>query len=137
MTVKLVIKNEMMEFTKVVREISEIGALHAFDQGMINDLTLILEEVISNIIIYGYEDAAVHDIEVSIAVEQDLVHMTVIDDGKPFNPVKAELPDLDVPLEDRDDGGLGIFLVKKLSDDVEYARRTDKNRLTIIKKIGK
>lgn len=137
MTVKLVIKNEMMEFTKVVRELSDIGALHAFDQGMINDLTLILEEVISNIIIYGYEDAAVHDIEVGITVARDHVHMTVIDDGKPFNPIEAKQPNLDVPLEERDDGGLGIFLVKRLSDDIEYARRTDKNILTIIKNIVK
>lgn len=135
MTVNLVIKNQMIEFTKVAREVSEIGVKHALGQETVNDLTLILEEIISNVILHGYDDPAVHDIEIAITINGNLVRMTVVDDGKPFNPTTAEQPNLDVPLEERDDGGMGIYLVKRISNDMAYARRTDKNILTIIKKI--
>ena len=61
--------------------------------------------------------------------------MTIADDGVPFDPLGAEAPDVDAPLEEREIGGLGIHLVRNLVDDASYHRRIDRNVMTLVKDI--
>ncbi len=61
--------------------------------------------------------------------------VTITDDGVPFNPLSAEAPRLDAPLEEREIGGLGIHLVRNMIDDVTYNRRIGKNVMTLMNHI--
>jgi anti-sigma regulatory factor (Ser/Thr protein kinase) len=125
-------------------EIQRLGALaEAFGAGhRLSDddmmaINLVLDEVITNIIDYGYDDAADHEIRVTMAVEGDQLTIEVEDDARHFDPLKAPPPDLDLPLEERPVGGLGIHIVRSLMSAVEYQRRGDRNVLTMRKTIGR
>ena len=60
---------------------------------------------------------------------------SITDDGKAFNPLKKEHPDLDIALEDRPIGGLGIYFVHRLVDEIDYQRLDNKNCLKIAKRV--
>jgi serine/threonine-protein kinase RsbW len=102
-----------------------------------HDLNLALEEILANIISYGYSDNREHEIRVNLSVEPGKVRVDVEDDGQPFNPLEAPEADTTKPLEERTIGGLGIHLVRKLMDGLEYKRQGEKNLLTIKKKTQK
>ncbi|MBP2672866.1 MAG: hypothetical protein H6Q85_2932 [candidate division NC10 bacterium] len=70
-------------------------------------------------------------IDVTIERRGDAVDMTVTDDGPAFDPLQLPEPDVTAPLEGRQPGGLGVHLVRKLMDRVEYARAGGRNRLTM------
>lgn len=97
---------------------------------------LALEELVTNCIKYGYADAAQHVIEVELKLSATEMVLTVTDDGLPFNPLAQPEPDTSLPVEDRPIGGLGIHLLRKMSDRMEYERRGEKNQVTIRKSLG-
>lgn len=97
---------------------------------------LAIDELVTNCIKYGYDDAGEHVISILLSVEGETLGIQVIDDGHPFNPLDAPPPDLSADIEDRQEGGLGIFLLRKLSDDIAYERRDGTNCLTISKRIS-
>ncbi|MCF7974091.1 MAG: ATP-binding protein [Phycisphaerae bacterium] len=103
-----------------------------------SDIELALEETLVNIISYAFTDEAeAHDIELTADVNGDRRFViTIIDDGKPYDPLTAPEPDLDVDLEHRDIGGLGVMLVKQLMDDVTYSRANNANTLKLSVKIN-
>ena len=65
-----------------------------------------------------------------------MLRLTFTDTGRPFDPLQADDPDTKVPLSERKIGGLGIFVVKKMMDKVEYRRENDRNILTLTKCIS-
>jgi anti-sigma regulatory factor (Ser/Thr protein kinase) len=97
------------------------------------DLNIALEEILTNIISYGYTDDREHVIRVRLSVQPGEVKAEVEDDGQPFNPFEAPEVDTAKPLEERAIGGLGIHLVRKLMDGLEYQRQEGKNLLVIKK----
>ena len=96
---------------------------------------LAIEELVTNCIKYGYDDQAEHDIELNLSASDRQLTLTIIDDGHPFNPLKAPEPNTDLPIEARPVGGLGIHLLRKLADGMTYERSDGRNRVTIIKQI--
>ncbi len=103
----------------------------------LNDLHLAIDEACTNCISYAYPEKEPGEIELSCRSGPDAVAVTIRDWGRPFNPLEAEPPDLTLDLEDRPIGGLGIHLMKKSCDRLEYRREDGANVLTIGKKIGK
>ena len=97
---------------------------------------LALEELITNCVKYGYDDDAEHIIEIELGFSDSKLVLTVEDDGHPFNPLDLPEPDTNLPVEDRPIGGLGIHLLRKMSDRMEYTRLENKNRLTLCKSFG-
>jgi anti-sigma regulatory factor (Ser/Thr protein kinase) len=97
------------------------------DDRAAHHVVLILEEVLTNLGTHG--DCADHPAEVSIHVLPHEVSARVSDRGTPFDLTQAPDPALDMSTEHRPIGGLGLFLVRKLSSRVEYHRRGDRNRL--------
>jgi len=95
-------------------------------------LSLALEEMISNIIKYGYDDDAPHTIVVRLDLLDDGVNVTIIDNGHEFNPLCAADAEVSCDLACRPVGGVGILLTKKLSRKVEYRRDGCNNVLTIL-----
>jgi anti-sigma regulatory factor (Ser/Thr protein kinase) len=129
------IANRWEEMPDIVAMVERFGAEHACPGHVINDVNVVLDEVLSNIISYGYEDGEQSDILVRLDYRPGEVLVEVEDAGKPFDPLKAPPPDLGVPLEARQVGGLGIHFMKSLMDDVAYARVDGKNRLRLRKKL--
>ena len=102
-------------------------------QRTIFKINLALEELLSNIISYGYVDDDDHWIKVAISLEEGVLVISLEDDGIPFNPVDAKEPDCGCPLEERKVGNLGIHLCKQVMDDLIYERRGNKN-IVILRK---
>ena len=92
-------------------------------------LQLILEEVLVNVICHGQPATPDEPIEIALRLSADDLEMEITDGGAPFDPLTAPPPDVTAPLEDRPIGGLGIHLVKKLSDSVGYRRSENRNHL--------
>ena len=96
-----------------------------------NRLTLVLEELLTNVVSYGYDDDDAHEIHVSLEVKDGVLTSVFDDDGRPFNPHDAQKPVMDGPLEERSVGGLGIHLILTIMDSVEYERVDGRNRTTM------
>jgi len=95
-----------------------------------------IDEMLSNTLRCGYAgDACDHDIEVRFAIESGLMQVAIIDDARAFDPLQAPPPDISRPLEERAVGGLGIFLVRRLMDDVRYERSGGRNLLTLRRRL--
>jgi anti-sigma regulatory factor (Ser/Thr protein kinase) len=92
---------------------------------------LAAEEFGTNIIKYGYDDAAEHPITLRGMAEADHFQLTLIDDGHEFDPTRRAHPSTDLSLEDRTPGGWGISLVRRLALWVRYERREGSNVLTV------
>ena len=73
---------------------------------------LVIEELVTNCIKYGYDDTREHIIEIVLELSPQGLLITVVDDGHPFNPLDRPEPDLTIPIEDRPLGGLGIHLLQ-------------------------
>lgn len=96
-----------------------------------------LDEILSNTVRAGWADGAARgEIQVSFRILEDLLEVVISDDARPFNPLEREDPDVSAPVLERPIGGLGIYLVKRLMDVVEYERAGDRNRLRLGKRIG-
>ena len=128
---KRTIKNSMDEMNQLAAEVDvwleeqEVHPKTSFSVG------LALEEILVNTISYGYDDDLEHSIELGLANNNGQVTMTIIDDGRHFDPLNAPEPDLDTPLDERDVGGLGIHLTKKMMDCIDYRREGDINVLVM------
>ena len=95
-----------------------------------------VEEIYVNIARYAYEkEGGEATIRVEVKGEPPQVCITFVDQGIPYDPLAKEDPDVTLSAEERQIGGLGIFMVKKAMDDVEYTYKNGSNILTIKKGI--
>ncbi len=95
-------------------------------------LDLIYEELMTNVVKYSYTDSAPHRIQVILDDQNDLLTFTIIHDGTDFNPWLQADPDLNVPLEERQEGGIGIMLARKFARSVDYQRMDGKSIITVV-----
>ncbi len=93
---------------------------------------LALEEMITNVIKYGYDSGTEGEIRVSVDVAANGVNISIEDDGREFNPLTCEIPPLDQDLTQRPLGGLGIHIVRNKVDDMSYHRRDRRNFLRML-----
>lgn len=98
-------------------------------------ITICVEEMFVNVANYAYVGEP-GEVTLSIDGEHDVVSITLIDSGVPFDPLVKDDPDITLSAEEREIGGLGIFMVKKSMNEVVYERKDDKNVFTMRKKIG-
>ena len=132
MSVTLV--NNRLEVEKLGRLVEAFGEVHGLPAQSIFSVTLALDEVLTNIIRYAYNDNGLpHPIVVRLAFDEGILAAQVEDDGRAFNPLEAPRADIDATIEERPIGGLGIHLVRSVMDSVEY-RRDDGRNVFIMKK---
>jgi len=127
------LKNRIAEIAALGERLGEFAAVHQLTPNVLHDLNLALEEAVTNIISHGYSDHREHEILVCIRVESGAVIAELKDDARPFNPLTVPEADATKPLDERTAGGLGIHLMRKLMDGIEYQRLEDGN-LLIMKK---
>ena len=129
------IKNEVGELERVNQFVEEIGEELGLDMELQMNLNLVMEEMVSNVIFYAYPEGKVEDIE--LVAESDGKELTFVlsDKGKEFDPTLKDDADPDVNPMERDIGGMGIYIVKNIMNQVTYQRLEGKNLLTMTKNI--
>jgi anti-sigma regulatory factor (Ser/Thr protein kinase) len=128
---ELNLKNDLSELHRLSAAAEAFARANGMDETETYNLLLVLEEVITNIISYGYTDEAVHGITVTITLENRELTLRITDDAREFNPLEKAMPDLNAPLDERPIGGLGIALFRSIMDSIEYRRVNDRNILTL------
>lgn len=134
-THSLTLSNRISELERLAQSLAAFGKAHRLPDQVSQALGLALDEIVTNIISYGYDDQAEHQIHLRLSMQAGEVTVDVEDDGRPFNPLEKATPDVTAPLEERAEGGLGIHLVRTMLDNVEYRRQDGKNRLSLRKRI--
>ena len=129
------IKNQVGELDHVARFIEEICDELGLDMELKMNLNLVMEEMVSNVIFYAYPEGKTAEIE--LLAESDGKELTFVlsDRGKEFDPTMKESADMDINPAERDLGGMGIFIVKNIMNEVTYQRLEGKNLLTMKKDI--
>ena len=106
------------------------------DHKLVYKIGLCMEELLVNVASYAYSsEGGTIKIQYELIESPRTISITIIDEGKPFDPTAMDDPDTTLPISDRPIGGLGIFIVKNTMDEVKYDRKDNKNILNIKKKI--
>lgn len=101
-----------------------------------SQIDIAVDELFGNIVNYAYTpDVGEATVQVEFKNSNSIIEITMIDSGKPYNPLAKDDPDVSLGLEDRKVGGLGIFMAKKLMDTIEYNYKNNQNILKISKSI--
>ncbi len=118
----------------VLDSINQLYQEFGFPEKSRMEVTIAAEEIFANIAQYAY-DSQGGPVTIRCLVSDDPLHSTVefIDNGKPFNPLTKIETDITLPANQREVGGLGIYIIKKCIDSIEYRYENNKNILTIKK----
>jgi anti-sigma regulatory factor (Ser/Thr protein kinase) len=119
------------EVARALDALREFGVREDLSPQVSFDLCLAADEALANIILHGYGEDAKSPIRLDVHVTGDTLVLEVEDSGPPFDPLQAPPPKLDIPPEERRPGGLGIFLIRSVTHEVEYLREGDRNHLTL------
>ena len=131
----IIFTNDIAEIGRLEQFIEEIGNSFSLSPELIFNLNLVLEEAVVNVINYAYPQGTKELIHLSAALHQDSIVFVLTDTGKEFDPTLAPEADINLSAQERPIGGLGIFLIRKIMDEVKYERIEGKNILTLVKKL--
>lgn len=129
--IEMTLRNDISEVARVLDAIEAFGEAHDLPAKTIFQLNLALDELITNIVSYAFEGHAESRIELTVELRGGGLDAVLVDNGRPFNPVEAELPDLGEGLDERRIGGLGLKLVRTYMDRLDYRRDGELNRLQL------
>ena len=132
----ITLRNDLSEVARIVEAFGKFAAANALPDTLRQQMALAFDEVVANIVVYGYDDDAAHEIGVRVDLDEGLLVVTFEDDGKPFDPLAQEDPDVTLGIDEREIGGLGIFLVRELMDEMTWERRGDRNVLVLKKRVA-
>jgi anti-sigma regulatory factor (Ser/Thr protein kinase) len=130
---KVSLTNRSAALEKLQEFVEKTGLELRLQKDLVLKINLALEEVVSNIINYAYDDEDEHKINIRVERDNSKLMIIIEDDGKAFNILKYPEPDIEIPAEKRNIGGLGIHFVRTLMDSVEYEYRDNKNILLLVK----
>ena len=132
-TLQKTIRNKIGNLDSVRDLVSTLERSCDLPAKIVFDINVVLDELLSNIIKYGYTDDAAHEIHIKLSATDAAVEISIEDDGKAFDPLTLPAPDLSLSLAERPVGGLGIHFVRKLMDAVEYKRENNCNYIFLKK----
>lgn len=131
---KLELPAAMPNLGKLVDFAVDFAGKRGFEGEALAEVRLAAEEAIVNVVHYAYPGTE-GAVEVACReLEGGGMELVITDSGVPFDPTSLPAPDTTLPMEQRKIGGLGIFMVKKVMDEVKYARRDGRNVLTLVKR---
>ena len=130
---RIILRNRIEELDRMVMFLEEIGQDLDLSVEVAFNIHLALEEAVTNVIMYAYPKDEEHDIEVTVSGDDNGLTFKIIDSGNEFDPTLQPDADVTLPLEDRPIGGLGIFLIRKMMEKVQYSRVEGKNILALTK----
>ena len=132
---ELIIKNEVAEWEHLVILIDEVTEELQLDPEIGMSLNLALEEVVSNVILYAYPEGTNGTVQIVANSDGQVLVFTITDQGKAFDPTQVKEADITLSAEERAIGGLGIFIVNQIMDNVSYRRENGQNILMLTKRL--
>ncbi|CAA6804741.1 MAG: Serine phosphatase RsbU, regulator of sigma subunit [uncultured Aureispira sp.] len=131
---KIVIKNTIKEVQRAISAFETFASQYTIPNTIMVKVNVVLDELLSNIVKYSFPDGQEYEIDITIELfTTGKLIIQLTDAGIPFNPFETPEPDISIPLEDREVGGLGILLVKKLMDGYSYKRQVNLNVTSMVK----
>lgn len=134
MLIRLIVPGEHARVEDLNTSLEAVLKRHGIEAGVRGDVRLIVEELASNAIAYGGvdgKDVGQYELSVNIAIAGDLLTLEFRDQGAPFDPLSAALPDLEADIMDRPIGGLGLYLIRQIAEETHYRRVDDANLLRV------
>lgn len=131
----IILANEISEISKLNDFIEDIGHEFSITPDVLFNLNLVLEEAVANVINYAYPKEDHEFIYLSASMHEGSIMLVLTDTGKAFDPTAAPEADITLSAEERQIGGLGIFLIRQIMNEVRYERIDGKNILTLEKKL--
>ena len=136
MKVLIKLKNQVDELERLQHFVEKIGGELGLDMELVMNMKLVMEEMVSNVIFYGYPKDTEGTIELAVDLDEKELTFVLSDQGCEFDPTLTEEPDLNINPAKRRIGGMGIFIAKHIMDSVAYQRQEGKNILIMKKNIS-
>jgi anti-sigma regulatory factor (Ser/Thr protein kinase) len=130
---ELTLKNDLAEIPPAADEVERHLAGYGAPAEILYAARLVIEELVSNIIKYGYDDNGPHEIRINACIQDGTLVLEVSDDGHPFNPLDTPAPPLHLPAHERPIGGLGLHFIRSMTDSLDYKRHEGRNTVTVRK----
>ena len=131
------LSNDVQEIPLLNAFVDEICELNGLDDMTTMQMNLAIEEAVVNVMNYAYPEGTKGFVDITSMSDEESLQFVISDNGKPFDPTTKEEVDTTLPVEKRRIGGLGIFLVRKMMDNVKYEYKDGQNILTLRKKSDK
>jgi len=132
-SVSCTIDADILAIPRISLALDRALRIHAFSDEEILDTQLAVEEAVTNVIVHGYAGKD-GEIVITCHITTRLVEVQIEDTAPPFNPLSIPEPDINENVEDRKIGGLGVFLLRQVMDDIIYRYEDGKNILVLVKK---
>lgn len=133
-TLSINVRSDREELDGITAAVETFSAKEDWSTDLLFKVNLVIEEIVLNIMDYGYDDDE-HEIELNLYSDPVAITIDITDEGRPFDPLNdAPEPDIDSPLEDRDVGGLGVYLARTMMDELTYRREDGRNYLKLVKR---
>lgn len=129
----LTIGTDPGQVARVSAAFAEFAAAHALPAAIRRSVSVALDELLNNTIAYGFAGRAGGAVSIDVELRADRLCVTLTDNGKAFNPWETSAPDTALPVGQRQIGGLGIHLARRMMDDVAYERRAERNVVSLAK----
>lgn len=129
------IDNRIEEISSLALKLEKLAKDWKLPPELTMNINLVVEEALSNIIFYAFKSEEKHKIKIDISLQKNEILMKFKDSGFEFNPLNQTAPDIELPAEERPIGGLGIFLISQIMDEMNYKRQNNQNVLTLKKSI--
>jgi anti-sigma regulatory factor (Ser/Thr protein kinase) len=133
--IHFMLSSSLSELVRLQTTLEQLKSDWQLPDAFILQLNLVLDELFTNVVSYGFVNQPDQTVDFSLTHRGDSVEVTICDHGRPFDPTTADSPDLHASLNEKQAGGLGIFLARHYVDTLSYRRAEDKNILTLTKKI--
>ncbi len=133
---KLELAARLPEIARLVEAFEAFAERLRFPPEAVHQVTLVLDELVTNIVTYGVKPGETAPITVQLSHGGGVLKIVLSDPGRPFDPLTVKPPDTTATLEERQIGGLGVHLARSFMDSLDYRYDGGKNHLTLIKRIG-
>ena len=133
---EIALANDLQEIVGVSEKIDAFCEGKGLSPEIGYAVNLSIDEILTNTISYGYDDDEPHRIDIVVRLEADSLFVVITDDSAPFDLSATPEADIEASLDEREVGGLGLFLVHQMMDKVEYERVEDRNIVTLTKSMA-
>ena len=132
----LTVLNRIEEIRTVEKVLAEFAAQQSISSDVLFQIQLSLEEIFTNVVNYAHDDEQEHEVKIIILGDGDSVTVEVVDDGRPFDPLR-DVPEIDTrsSLDRHRVGGAGVALTKRMMTELSYRRDGDHNHLIMTKRL--
>ena len=132
---QLVLDNDIQQIPQLAEFLEQFALEAGLDMATTMSLNLALEEAVSNVMLYAYPKDTKGQVKIDASFDNGTIRFVMSDSGVPFDPTAKKDADIDLPVEERPIGGLGIYMVKQIMDSVSYRYSNGNNILTLTKTI--